>query len=188
MELRKEVKRPTLEALARIVVPSQIIFASHQKLHQVLERSHQPKLFHSGHESLSFAPVRAPTFTTSSFKLNVVFFTSIRNFSNFAAGPALQPCSKFSPRVIITPLQKRTYAKKKKMPPKKVVKEEKVYLGRPGNNLKSGIVCRAPVQRRKGQTLIGLPRSVWLMSESPHCFNPSPNVIWVTPPTSHLRP
>lgn len=27
------------------------------------------------------------------------------------------------------------------MPPKKVVKEEKVLLGRPGNNLKSGIVC-----------------------------------------------
>lgn len=28
------------------------------------------------------------------------------------------------------------------MPPKKVVKEEKIPLGRPGNNLKSGIVCR----------------------------------------------
>jgi hypothetical protein len=34
----------------------------------------------------------------------------------------------------------RTYAKKK-MPPKKAVKEEKILLGRPGNNLKSGIVC-----------------------------------------------
>lgn len=29
---------------------------------------------------------------------------------------------------------------KKKMPPKKQVKEEKILLGRPGNNLKSGIV------------------------------------------------
>jgi hypothetical protein len=28
------------------------------------------------------------------------------------------------------------------MPPKKVVKEEKILLGRPGNNLKAGIVCR----------------------------------------------
>lgn len=28
------------------------------------------------------------------------------------------------------------------MPPKKAVKEEKILLGRPGNNLKSGIVCR----------------------------------------------
>lgn len=27
------------------------------------------------------------------------------------------------------------------MGPKKAVKEEKVLLGRPGNNLKSGIVC-----------------------------------------------
>jgi hypothetical protein len=27
------------------------------------------------------------------------------------------------------------------MPPKKEVKQEKVLLGRPGNNLKSGIVC-----------------------------------------------
>ena len=28
------------------------------------------------------------------------------------------------------------------MPPKKAVKEDKILLGRPGNNLKSGIVCR----------------------------------------------
>jgi obg-like ATPase 1 len=27
------------------------------------------------------------------------------------------------------------------MPPKKAVKEEKILLGRPGNSLKSGIVC-----------------------------------------------
>ncbi|KAH3979793.1 hypothetical protein HBH98_173910 [Parastagonospora nodorum] len=41
----------------------------------------------------------------------------------------------------------RTYAsaKKKKMPPKKAVKEEKVLLGRPGNSLKSGIVGLANV-------------------------------------------
>jgi hypothetical protein len=38
--------------------------------------------------------------------------------------------------------------RKSKMPPKKVVKEEKILLGRPGNNLKSGIVCEnLPVQR-----------------------------------------
>lgn len=41
----------------------------------------------------------------------------------------------------------RGYANKKKvkMPPKKVVKEEKIPLGRPGNNLKSGIVGLANV-------------------------------------------
>jgi hypothetical protein len=40
----------------------------------------------------------------------------------------------------------RTYAsaKKPKMPPKKVVKEEKLLLGRPGNSLKSGIVSPHP--------------------------------------------
>jgi obg-like ATPase 1 len=35
----------------------------------------------------------------------------------------------------------RNYARGKRMPPKKAVKEEKILLGRPGNNLKSGIVC-----------------------------------------------
>ena len=34
----------------------------------------------------------------------------------------------------------QSYAKKRSMPPKKVVKEEKILLGRPGNSLKSGIV------------------------------------------------
>lgn len=34
----------------------------------------------------------------------------------------------------------RSYAKVRKMPPKKAAKEEKIMLGRPGNNLKSGIV------------------------------------------------
>jgi obg-like ATPase 1 len=31
------------------------------------------------------------------------------------------------------------------MPPKKAAKEEKILLGRPGNNLKSGIVCSSAV-------------------------------------------
>merc|ERR1712225_129538 len=44
-----------------------------------------------------------------------------------------------------TTTQKRSFAAKKKMPPKKAVKEEKLLLGRPGNNLKSGIVGLANV-------------------------------------------
>lgn len=43
----------------------------------------------------------------------------------------------------------RTYAsapKKKKMPPKKQVQEVKIPLGRPGNNLKTGIVSESPMQ------------------------------------------
>jgi hypothetical protein len=34
----------------------------------------------------------------------------------------------------------RHYSKRRTMAPKKQVQEEKVLLGRPGNNLKSGIV------------------------------------------------
>lgn len=39
---------------------------------------------------------------------------------------------------------RRFASSRKKMPPKKAVKEEKVILGRPGNSLKSGIVRRKP--------------------------------------------
>ncbi len=43
-------------------------------------------------------------------------------------------------------LSTRHYSKRRtKMPPKKPVVEEKILLGRPGNNLKSGIVgCLRP--------------------------------------------
>lgn len=37
------------------------------------------------------------------------------------------------------------------MPPKKAVKEERILLGRPGNNLKSGIVRRKSL--RLGSTV-----------------------------------
>jgi hypothetical protein len=40
-----------------------------------------------------------------------------------------------SPRPIVA-----CYATRKKMPPKKAVKEEKILLGRPSNNLKIGVV------------------------------------------------
>lgn len=69
--------------------------------------------------------------------------------SHSAAGSAfLVPTSSLraAPRVtaLYITTQLRTYAsKKKKMPPKKEVKQEKVLLGRPGNSLKSGIVCTA---------------------------------------------
>ncbi|KAK2752819.1 hypothetical protein FQN55_005951 [Onygenales sp. PD_40] len=75
-------------------------------------------------------------------------------FERLAAGPAFssrltnpslrqQPVSALlSPCFILS----RTFAsKKKKMGPKKQVKEEKILLGRPGNNLKSGIVGLANV-------------------------------------------
>jgi hypothetical protein len=55
--------------------------------------------------------------------------------------------STFPRKLCITFTTVRTYAsapKKKNMPPKKAVKEEKVLLGRPGNSLKSGIVSESP--------------------------------------------
>ena len=43
-------------------------------------------------------------------------------------------------------LSSRHYSKRRKMAPKKPVVEEKILLGRPGNNLKSGIVGCPPGQ------------------------------------------
>jgi obg-like ATPase 1 len=53
-------------------------------------------------------------------------------FHRCASAPAV--------RISINTTTVRTYAKAKKMGPKKPVKEEKILLGRPGNSLKSGIV------------------------------------------------
>lgn len=88
--------------------------------------------------------------TTSPLQTPALFFFSLPlRFRPSAAGPAfaspLKHCSQQSaPPLLSAFLVCRTYAsskKKKKMPPKKVAVEEKVLLGRPGNNLKSGIVC-----------------------------------------------
>lgn len=63
--------------------------------------------------------------------------------SSLAAAAAAPP----SPSPPLFFLSRRCYSSKKKkaskakMPPKKAVVQEKVLLGRPGNNLKSGIVC-----------------------------------------------
>ena len=74
----------------------------------------------------------------------------LRIVDRSAAGPAFgafHPCSRFrlSTSPHLPPLFCRFYSSKKKksnkMPPKKQQVQEKVYLGRPGNNLKSGIVC-----------------------------------------------
>jgi hypothetical protein len=46
--------------------------------------------------------------------------------------------------ITLTPVRTYASAKKKKMPPKKAVKEEKLLLGRPGNSLTSGIVSERP--------------------------------------------
>jgi hypothetical protein len=68
-----------------------------------------------------------------SFNLRCSFSSQLckLSFPTQAAGSA----------VFFTFHQSRTFASKKRMPPKKEVKVEKILLGRPGNNLKSGIVC-----------------------------------------------
>lgn len=77
-----------------------------------------------------------------------VFLFSTFSFPRAAAGSALDFWSATTVRTATRPtapayLTRRTYASKRKMPPKKEVKQEKILLGRPGNNLKSGIVCTA---------------------------------------------
>jgi hypothetical protein len=92
---------------------------------------------------------RPPPSTTSFLTRTALFFTSpTTHISLVAAGSAFE---RHSAQVVGLPLfplpqaaQRRSYARARKMPPKKTVKEEKIHLGRPGNNLKSGIVCREP--------------------------------------------
>ncbi|SMQ46514.1 unnamed protein product [Zymoseptoria tritici ST99CH_1A5] len=73
-----------------------------------------------------------------------------RNHQTFLAtgtgpGPAFTSRSTFRIVGVFLPTPLRTYASKKRMPPKKEVKQEKLLLGRPGNSLKSGIVGLANV-------------------------------------------
>jgi hypothetical protein len=73
----------------------------------------------------------------------ILLFSSSNLFTTQAAGSAFRTTTRTALFIetYSTFYQTRTYAKsRKKMPPKKEVKQEKILLGRPGNNLKSGIV------------------------------------------------
>jgi hypothetical protein len=74
----------------------------------------------------------------AAFTFFLLFHSPLLRCSTRAAGLPFA-----SSLVSHTPLSLRTFASRtrnKKMPPKKEVKEKKILLGRPGNNLKSGIV------------------------------------------------
>ena len=95
-------------------------------------------------------------FTTSLVYVGPFQFSSLRPlFPILAAGPALfhpvaQLSSTQSPPYSSISHCDRFYSSKrkvKKMPPKKKEEEKKILLGRPGNNLKSGIVCMRPHRR-----------------------------------------
>ena len=81
----------------------------------------------------------------------------------------------------------RHYAKSRKMPPKKVVQEEKIPLGRPGNSLTSGIVSFPAVHTTDHALLThvaGRPCKRWqihsvpghhkMLSGQPSCMMPAP--------------
>jgi hypothetical protein len=68
-----------------------------------------------------------------------IFGNSPSSFLKFASHTFGAPSNNLTPTFLL--VFRRSYNKKpRKMPPKKAVKEEKIMLGRPGNNLKSGIV------------------------------------------------
>jgi len=82
-----------------------------------------------------------PINTTSINGAQRIFSSLSFTFKRSAARTATQNSSLLSCTVSFT--TSRNYAKGRRvMPPKKAVKEEKILLGRPGNNLKSGIVCK----------------------------------------------
>lgn len=72
-------------------------------------------------------------------------------------------------------LSSPAHAKKKRnMPPKKVVQEKKTLLGRPGNNLKIGIVGLFPTLSAPSPSLIHAAIQVCPTSESRLSSTPSP--------------
>jgi len=88
--------------------------------------------------ALSRTRLSPATIKTSILGAQRIFSSFSNTFQRSAARTATQNQSLLSCTVFIT--STRNYAKKRNMPPKKGVEEKKVLLGRPGNNLKSGIV------------------------------------------------
>lgn len=92
----------------------------------------------------TLSPGCLPTITTTSTLGALRIFSSLSlTLQRSAARTATQNQSLLNCTVSLTLPTRRNYAKRRGMPPKKAVKEEKILLGRPGNNLKSGIVCLA---------------------------------------------
>ena len=87
---------------------------------------------------------QAPVTTSTPLRPTILFISTLR-LPLQAAGSAFETTSRIGvkPFFVAFPHQQpfaRSYARPRKMPPKKEVKQEKIPLGRPGNSLKSGIV------------------------------------------------
>lgn len=122
-------------------------------------------------QALSRKAVAPPITTTSASGAQRLFSSFLFTFQRSAASTATQNKSLLSCTVSIS--FARNYAKRRGMPPKKAVKEEKILLGRPGNNLKSGIVC-LPLALKPDCLLIK-SRSALQTSASRHSSKLSPN-------------
>ena len=124
-------------------------------------------------------------------RVTLRFNSSASHFTEPAAGSAFDTYFLVSLRRLYArspvPSQRRGYAKRK-MPPKKAVKEDKILLGRPGNNLKSGIVCRGSnlVQKVRTEANMVTYRSAWQMSANLPFSKLLRNALWATLQTSHM--
>ena len=91
------------------------------------------------------APLRRLHLATTSSSLLLASSSSSLTFSPSSVSLSLSlsssSCTPLSSFVFLPCRSYTTRKKKKNMPPKKAPVQEKVLLGRPGNNLKSGIVC-----------------------------------------------
>ena len=126
-----------------------------------------------------------PSFITPpTWHFCISFPSVIPLFPRRAASTATEFSASHFPRFFTTsPRACARGAKPKKMPPKKAVVEEKVHLGRPGNSLKSGIVCQNPSPpSRHVLTLTVDVRSALRTSANRRCSKPSQNAILVTLP------
>ena len=99
-------------------------------------------------------------FEATSLRLGLVLFNSPLHCS---AHTAARPAFVFlahRPKTHTCIPQSRHYSRRKTMPPKKQVEEKKVLLGRPGNSLKSGIVCRTHLSTTRHNTLLTICVSI----------------------------
>ena len=115
------------------------------------------------------APLRRLHLATTSSSLLLASSSSSLTFSPSSVSLSLSlsssSCTPLSSFVFLPCRSYTTRKKKKNMPPKKAPVQEKVLLGRPGNNLKSGIVCEL-CPHRLVFFLKTLPTSPFLLSFS----------------------